>query len=216
MSKRSVFIVDTDSATEAMFRSVGWDIIRNPVNADMLQFTGAGDSDVSPELYGEGKHRETRPDRGRDKMLQVYWQLGRRFNKPMAGICRGAQFLNVMNGGWLWQHVNGHNKQHYVTDQITGETYLVSSVHHQQMRVNTKRAVVLAKAGESTFREWCKLPNKEGTICVNPKSENDVEVVLYQDTKCLCVQYHPEYPGWSALVSRYFDTIEEHLFQEAR
>jgi gamma-glutamyl-gamma-aminobutyrate hydrolase PuuD len=212
--KRKVFILNSDQATDEMFRQCGWEITKRPSEADMFQFTGSGDSDVSPELYREAPHRMTKPDRGRDKMEGIYYQLARKSNIPMAGICRGAQFLNVMNGGWLWQHVNGHNKPHYITDQLTGESYLVSSIHHQQMRVPQNKAIVLATAGESTFREWCSKDKKEGTVCINPKKESDVEVVLFPETKCLCVQYHPEYPGWSALAARYFDMIEHNLFSK--
>src|SRR3546814_3238996 len=37
-----------------------------------------------------------------------YFAIARRMHKPMAGICRGGQFLNVMCGGSMIQHVEGH------------------------------------------------------------------------------------------------------------
>jgi gamma-glutamyl-gamma-aminobutyrate hydrolase PuuD len=211
MPKRKVFILNSDHATDQMFRSVGWEIVKNPTQADMFQFTGSGSSDVTPSLYKEAQHRMTHPDPGRDKMEAIYYQIGRKLGVPMAGICRGGQFLNVMNGGWLWQHVNNHHTPHYVEDVTTGEVYLASSEHHQMMRV-PRGAVTLAVAGESTFREFCVNKGVERSVGVNPKKLSDPEVVWFPDTRCLAVQYHPEWQGFNELAGRYFDLIEQYLF----
>lgn len=213
MSKRKVFIINTDYDTSRMFTDNGWEIVASPDEADMFQFTGSGSSDVSPELYRESCHKTTHPDRARDKKETAFFHIAKKLKIPMAGICRGAQLLNVMNGGWLWQNVNNHNVPHYITDQITGDTYLVSSAHHQAMRVQQNgHGIVLATTGRSTFREWCSKTGTENTVYVNPKKESDVEAVLYPDTKCLCIQWHPEYKGWESTQARYFDMIEAHLF----
>jgi gamma-glutamyl-gamma-aminobutyrate hydrolase PuuD len=208
--KRKVYIINSDKATDAMFKVFGWQIVK-PHEADMFQFTGSGNSDVPPELYGEMPHHTTYPDRPRARQETIWFDIAKRDGIPMAGICYGGQFLNVMNGGWLWQDVSGHQKPHYCLDDETGETYLVSSTHHQQMRVS-RDAVVLAKSGETTWRCYRTKSGKEFTVAVNPQRYTDPEVVLYPDTKSLCVQYHPEYEGYTSLAERYFNLIDQHLF----
>lgn len=91
----SVFIVGhKDYDITSMFLKQGWEISTNSEEADLLQFTGG--EDVTPALYGEGKHPTTdnNPDRDAFESDVYHYYI----DKPKAGICRGGQFLNVMNG----------------------------------------------------------------------------------------------------------------------
>lgn len=71
---------------------------------DALLLTGGGD--VNPALYGAGRAPETaNVDDARDEME---CRLIRQFigaGKPVFGVCRGIQILNVALGGKLIQHV---------------------------------------------------------------------------------------------------------------
>jgi putative glutamine amidotransferase len=63
-----------------------------------------GGSDVCPETYGEAPLRpEWQGDRIRDEyeigLLNAFVARG----KPVLGVCRGAQIVNVAMGGTLWQ-----------------------------------------------------------------------------------------------------------------
>jgi putative glutamine amidotransferase len=65
-----------------------------------------GGSDVAPESYGESPQRpEWRGDRVRDVyeigLLQAFMAVG----KPVLGVCRGAQVINVALGGTLYQDI---------------------------------------------------------------------------------------------------------------
>lgn len=71
---------------------------------DALLLTGGGD--VDPALYGAPAHRETGDlSAARDalerQLIDAFLDLGR----PVFGICRGIQMLNVACGGKLIQHV---------------------------------------------------------------------------------------------------------------
>lgn len=66
-------------------------------------------------------------------------------NKPILGICHGAQLLNVYFGGTLLQHVIGHDQViqdiHVLTHEgrfaqaLTGETVKGISAHHQAIDI---------------------------------------------------------------------------------
>ncbi len=71
---------------------------------DALLLTGGGD--VDPALYGAERHPQTgEPNSNRDtlerQLIDRFLEIGR----PVFGICRGIQLLNVAFGGQLIQHV---------------------------------------------------------------------------------------------------------------
>ncbi len=65
-----------------------------------------GGADISPQSYGEEPlHHDWRGDRLRDtyemELLHEFMEAG----KPVLGICRGAQLINVALGGTLYQDI---------------------------------------------------------------------------------------------------------------
>jgi putative glutamine amidotransferase len=66
----------------------------------------AGGIDIDPAQYGAPRHQLTgRPDPARDRveMLLVRWAM--EDGKPVFGVCRGAQIINVVSGGTLFQDI---------------------------------------------------------------------------------------------------------------
>jgi putative glutamine amidotransferase len=73
-----------------------------------------GGADVSPSTYGEQPlAAEWTGDRLRDvyeiELVQEFIEAG----KPVLGICRGAQLVNVAFGGTLHQDIPGHRTEDY-------------------------------------------------------------------------------------------------------
>jgi putative glutamine amidotransferase len=65
-----------------------------------------GGSDVAPESYGEtALHGDWQGDRVRDRYEIELIDAFVRAGKPVFGICRGLQLLNVMHGGTLLQDI---------------------------------------------------------------------------------------------------------------
>lgn len=161
-------------------------------NADIIVFQGG--TDVDPKLYGDSAHPATdKPDVIRDRMEQaVFRELETSKFQWKVGICRGAQFLNVMNGGKLWQHIEGHRQPHelrYVNEADVIRTYMVSSTHHQMMLPSIPAGVIWAYANQT---EWRERPDG-GRVPLGPNHWRDAEIVYYPKTKSLCFQPHPEY-----------------------
>ncbi len=185
-----VYIVDGSYAYSKLWTNAGHEIVSSVEEADIVQFTGG--EDVDPVMYGEEKHRTTMCNLRRDLAEAEVFEQCLASKKPMVGICRGGQFLNVMSGGKMWQNVDKHaiGGTHPLYS-YSDSTYLgeVSSTHHQMMRPDLGKAIILAHGGElSKDREhlgdddWCE-------------SYYDVEVVLYPFSKSLCFQPHPEFNG---------------------
>lgn len=232
--KRRVYIVAnrrSDTLYHNMFIDKGWIVTNSLLDADLVQFTGG--EDVSPYLYGEELHNKTMCNINRDKKESLIFHIALAHNKPMAGICRGGQFLNVMCGGTLWQHVNGHANAslHEVIDLISGEVYRATSTHHQMMKP-APYAKVIGVAFECTWKESC---HRAGTSNIsyidnkNPRYEGDMEILFYNNAldrhsskdvkekiykacRVLCFQPHPEFKGFPDLADRYFDYVDDLLF----
>jgi len=102
-------------------------------------------------------------------------------------ITKLAQFLNVMSGGRMYQHVEKHTAAHTITDAETGETVYVSSTHHQMM-MPAPSGLLVASSSLGGSREWY-----DGEVFKKDISKEDIEVVYYTHTKCLCFQPHPEF-----------------------
>jgi len=200
-----------DYATSRMFIGAGHKVTANPHELyDVCVYTGG--EDVSPFLYGEKALPTTHTSIKRDcEEIKQYRADGSDF--PKVGICRGAQFLNVMHGGSLWQHVDGHTQSHDIIDEQTSEKLLVTSTHHQMM-IPGDDCVVLAYGAQSTERRreggvWkMKRDPKEDTEWVDP------EVIAYPQYNTLCFQPHPEYPGHSDCTAYFFATLMDIVLPE--
>lgn len=118
---------------------------------DAALFTGG--VDVHPRHFGQHPQRGLgEVDEGRDAFEIALYRALRKLGKPVFGICRGAQMINVLEGGTLHQHlpnitefwvdhaqvarppVLGHVVS-FTEGSLLAETHgggaLVNSYHHQ-------------------------------------------------------------------------------------
>ena len=151
----------------------------DPPLLDGLLLPGGGD--VHPRFYG-GEIAGCRDvDEARDVLELSLVQQYREAGKPILGICRGQQLLNVAFGGTLLQHIEGHSATalgdalHPVRtaprsflEEIYGTVFTVNSAHHQ--------AVDRLGAGLEAV-QWC------GQV---------IEAVAHHSAPVWAVQWHPE------------------------
>lgn len=181
----NVYVVGVGYAYERMFKQAGYALATSMQEADLLCFTGG--ADVSPEMYGE-ENVGSYCSPERDKYEEQVFDWAYANDVPMVGICRGGQFLNVMNGGKMWQDVDNHaiSGTHKALCKYWGEI-MVSSTHHQMMRPH-ESGEVLVSAGLAFY----KLSGEGMWEAGEGGFDDDCEVVHYKDTKSLCYQPHPE------------------------
>lgn len=146
-----------------------------------------GGGDITPAFFGQTDHGSRNVDTELD-ILQ--FQLLSRFvaqKKPVLGICKGLQLVNVHFGGGVTQHIDtadvhkwmGRDQFHYVYHcdlgrrdffyQLYGNSALVNSAHHQ----------AIDRPGE-------------GLIPVCRAGDNVIEGLHHTDLPILAVQWHPE------------------------
>ena len=151
-----VLIVNGGLSYNKMFTNRGWEVTDQLMLADLVVFTGG--ADVWPKVYKSAVHRRTSFNKVRDLAEIRMFNRALRLNKPMAGICRGGQFLNVMNGGKLFQDVDNHAlmEGHDVYDTLNDRLINCSSTHHQMMIPNEKDGQILGLTLETrcNFKEF--------------------------------------------------------------
>lgn len=139
---------------------------------DGLLLTGG--EDIAPSFYGQDSCGSMPPDLVRDEselaLARAYLAAG----KPILGICRGCQILNVALGGTMIQDLGPEgNLFHRKTEadkvhpvraeegsllhQFYGPLFCVNSAHHQAAGIVGARLAVTARS-EGGVAEGLELP----------------------------------------------------------
>lgn len=148
---------------------------------NLVLFTGG--EDVCPSLYGEKTGSRTGFNINRDRFECLVFQMAKAYELPMVGVCRGAQFLCVMDGGKLVQHVS-HPNRHPVR-LWDGRSVIMNSLHHQ-MQLPRPEAQIIGWIDEPLSEVHLDGEDEEINI------DKEAEIVYYPAIKSVSCQYHPE------------------------
>lgn len=168
-----------------------------------------GGADINPALYNHPQSKTTWPGGRRD---MIEWNLmlrAKELNIPIIGICRGAQMLCALSGGFLIQDTTNHGHGHTITT-VEGKTLHVNSLHHQMMagyeQVGHK---LLAWSTENLSNYYVY---KDDQKYVPPADWKEPEFIHFTDTKGFAIQWHPEMMGRKEPATQYvMEYIKENM-----
>jgi putative glutamine amidotransferase len=149
----------------------------------------SGGDDITPLLYGEEpspKLMTTRPERDQFEIALIKETLKQK--KPILGICRGLQILNVALGGTLYQDIPSEvpeklvqhrqqSKEHVATHSVDlsagskmkaimkSDTLITNSFHHQSIKNLAPGLEVVAKARDGII-EGIEMPDAKFVLAV--------------------------------------------------
>ncbi len=157
--------------------------------ADGIVFTGSN-CDVSPSLYGQENRKSELCSDALDEMeLKLFNAFSAR-NKPILGICRGIQIINVALGGTLFQDI---------PDEVPALT-----VHDKVYKGQTQFHAVKAKEGSilhqlfgaefitNSYHHQAVKDCGNGLIPTVITEEGIIEAVEHESKPIFAVQWHPE------------------------
>jgi gamma-glutamyl-gamma-aminobutyrate hydrolase PuuD len=194
--------VMTRDALVVMVPTVNRDGLLHPSNVTLCDYAQQldglvlqGGADVAPQTYGETPLRpEWEGDRARDvyelELLHAFVDAG----KPVLGICRGCQLLNVAFGGTLHQDVettvpNAHRHVSPDYDAHRHAVHFAPGSSMARMFAGTKGAVV-----NSIHHQAVKQLGRD--VAVEALSDGDgiVEAIRYLGAPFVMgLQWHPEF-----------------------
>lgn len=181
MDTLSIFRRQSELYTACLSATGGIGVIHSGASAAALAarcdgLLLAGGGDIHPARYGQMCDcKQLSIDCVRDEEEQALFDAFFARSKPILGICRGMQAINVFLGGTLQQHVAGHTScchpiqcTGWLAEQL-GATATVNSYHHQIIDRIANDLTAVAHAPDGA-----------------------VEALVHPSAALLAVQWHPE------------------------
>ncbi len=161
---------------------------------DGVLFTGG--PDVHPFFFGE----DTQAHCGnvclkRDQMELILLELTMAQNKPILGICRGAQLINIGLGGDIYQDIPSQFPQDFPVAHVQPFKYEIPS-HKVEVMPNTLLASITEEPSISvnSMHHQAVRNTAPGLIASGYAAGGLVECIEKPDYPFLIgVQWHPEY-----------------------
>ena len=158
-----------------------------------------GGADIDPRTYGAEPHPlcdKTDRERDRVEVSLATWALAE--DKPVLGVCRGMQLINVAAGGSLYQdlaeELPGSIKHDYFP--FSGEGYARDYLAHDVSVVAGSRLAQLVGAGPLRVNSMHHQGVKElgrGLVATAEAPDGLIEALEGNDDGYLvAVQWHPE------------------------
>ncbi len=154
----------------------------NPNNEEILDlcdgFLITGGSDIEPFHFNEENKGESKScDPHLDALDKAVVDYAKKTKKPLLGICRGHQAINVFLGGSLHQDIgNSHTStRHIVTSTKNAvldfpKEFETNSYHHQALKDLADGIEVIATS----------------------KDDNIIEAIIHKELPIIGLQWHPE------------------------
>lgn len=163
-----------------------------------------GGSDIDPKLFGQLNCGSRIIDASLDRIQLMILKSFVHAKKPILGICKGMQLINIFFGGDIIQNLptceshqyQGCDQVHETTasqgsllDKLYGKTFFVNSAHHQGVRSPGKNI---------RYIQYCP--------------DGVVEGLIHTHLPIVGVQWHPERMCFSL---KRADTVDGSLLLEA-
>jgi len=156
-------------------------------------FIFTGGRDIAPIIYGEVPHPACGPfDLAVDRCTIQLILLAIQKNKPILGICRGMQLINVALGGSLHQDIpsqfkntSGHDnglfrsEPSHTVEIIDHTTPLYKILNKDTLEVNSFHHQAVCRLGKGV------------NVCASAP-DGIVEAFTVDEYNILAVQWHPE------------------------
>jgi len=165
----------------------------------------AGGVDIDPYLYDARPQPELGTvDRRRDAFELALYRAFRALGKPVLGICRGIQLVNVAHGGDLHQHVPAvaDTEQHLQKDftgaplqrvAIAPGSRLADGFGTSHLRVNSFHHQAVDRIGEGLTATARSEDGIVEALEVDDGPDGDAFVVAVQWHPEMCWDSHPEH-----------------------
>ena len=151
-----------------------------------------GGADIDPSFYGEAPV----PELGAVSIKRDIYEIALiretvKAGKPIFGICRGLEIINVALGGTLWQDLPSQNKAAFVKHRQEEADGLPS--HHISVAPGSRLAGILGETAFVNSHHHQAIKDLAPGLRVAARAEDGIIEAFEDDArKILAVQWHPE------------------------
>lgn len=143
-----------------------------------------GGGDIAPELLGQANQGSVQIDEGLDRIQFKILEEYRKRQKPVLGICKGIQVINVFFGGTILQHLpTAHAHVYRKEDQyhmtIAKKDSVLSRIYGLRFPVNSAHHQGIDRLGR----------NLEA---IQFAEDRVIEGIVHKELPIIGVQWHPE------------------------
>ena len=151
-----------------------------------------GGPDADPTFYGEEPSRHIgstnyKRDVFEAELFKAFYKAG----KPIFGICRGCQFINILMGGSVYQDLAADNPDSYIRhSQGADGSY---PTHHVEIAKGSSLYKSLGATAYVNSRHHQGIKKVgEGLTVTAKAADGVVEAIETADGQIVAVQWHPE------------------------
>lgn len=186
-----IAIAGTENGAENfidILRTLGADGAAVLDETDFSKYDGLilpGGADIDPELFGEENWGCRKIQRDRDlrqlKILKHFDEAG----KPVLGVCKGYQLLNIYFGAKMVQHIPEYERHQWIeADQAHGSRCAEGSFLH---RIYGKTEFPINSAHHQALDVLA-----EGFVPIQWSDDGVLEAMEHVSRPIIGVQWHPE------------------------
>ena len=174
---------------------------------DGLIITG-GDFDIDPKLYKANNTNSKNIKNKRTKFEINIFNNFFKLNKPILGICGGAQLINVACGGTLIQDLANKPINH---EQINPRNQTSHNVNiYKKSKLHKICGVQKIKVNSAHHQSVSKIGKNLNISC--KADDGVIEGIEHKNHKwCIGLQWHPEF-----LITKYDTNIIKNFIEEAK
>jgi putative glutamine amidotransferase len=153
-------------------------------------FIFPGGQDIDPSLYGRDMDGARNTIPGYDHYLLSSMEKITKAKKPILGICKGMQLLNVYHGGTLKQDID-ENTYHFQPERgyekideihIEGDDSFLGKLYaSKKLRIN------------SIHHQAVETLGKDIRVVAHSSYDDEIEAIEHTTLPQYGVQWHPEY-----------------------
>ncbi len=172
---------------EGAFERLGTDYVTTlslskMLGCDALLLPGGGD--ITPAFFGQKNAGSKNIDTELDIIQLQALEQALRQEKPVLGICKGVQLINVYFGGTITQHMANADTHQYIGEDQYHDTVILpdnylSGLYGNALRVNSAHHQCIARLGKDLS-------------AVQFASDSTIEGISHKSLPIYGVQWHPE------------------------